>query len=296
MLRPTLVLACGLACAKDAHATPSALLASRFTDAHITLAAVCEMVHMATLVHDDVLDEAQVRRRGLTVNALRGNEAAVILGDHLIATAYALCATLDSPIPAREIGLASVAMCGGELLQLHHRNDFSLAQATYDEIIRRKTGALIAVSCRLGAWASGASSEVQEALATFGSELGVAFQIQDDVLDLTGDQSVVGKSVAKDLEKGKMTLPLIHHLRVASPSLRDATLKLLDAAITSPQSAAEAVPLVREALHTTGSVSHARDTAHALVAQARARLSVLPSGLPRTLLDRLAQAVVERSF
>ncbi|MDX2017459.1 MAG: polyprenyl synthetase family protein, partial [Planctomycetota bacterium] len=209
MLRPTLVLVGGLAAhPRAAAAEPDAIL----TDAHTTLGAVCEMVHMATLVHDDVLDEAETRRRGQTVNRLYGNEPAVMLGDYLIAASYRLCSSLPTPDAARAVAEAAVVTASGELLQLHHRDDLSLDEPTYFEIVRRKTGVLIATSCRLGGWASGAAEPALRALETFGTETGIAFQIQDDVLDLTGSESTVGKSVGKDLEKGKLTLPLLMHL------------------------------------------------------------------------------------
>ncbi|RMH10881.1 MAG: polyprenyl synthetase family protein, partial [Planctomycetota bacterium] len=220
MLRPTLVLLCGLATADESDQM-------KLSDDHITLAAVSEMVHMATLVHDDVLDEADTRRRGETVNRLRGNEAAVILGDYLIAGAFHLCSQVASQEPSLVIGRASMDMAAGELLQLHNREDFSIDEPTYFEIVRRKTGALIAAACRLGAIASGASRVECETCEAFGYALGVAFQIQDDLLDLTGHQGVVGKNVGKDAEKGKLTLPVIHHLAECDPQRRAESIAIL---------------------------------------------------------------------
>lgn len=216
MLRPTVALLSGIACSPDADsAEPESLL----THELVSVAAVCEMVHMATLVHDDVLDEADTRRRGPTVNSLHGNEPAVILGDYLIAAAYHLCSQLDSQAAALAIGRACMDVCAGELLQLHHRENFELDEPTYFEIVARKTGELVSVACELGARLApgGCAPGAPDALASFGRNLGIAFQIQDDLLDLTGEERVVGKSVGKDSEKGKLTLPLIHHLRNACP-------------------------------------------------------------------------------
>ncbi|MBZ0171443.1 MAG: polyprenyl synthetase family protein, partial [Phycisphaerales bacterium] len=222
MLRPTLVLLCGLAAHPDADRALEAGgdIGSLWTDEHVGLAAVVEMVHMATLVHDDVLDEAEVRRRGKTVNALRGNEAAVILGDYLLASAYRLCSTVESRQASVAVGDTAMTMASGELLQLHHRDDLSLDEPTYFEILERKTASLIGLSCALGAAASGAEQGLVESLRRFGRDMGVAFQIQDDLLDLMGEESVIGKSVRRDLAKGKLTLPLIHALANAEPKSR----------------------------------------------------------------------------
>jgi octaprenyl-diphosphate synthase len=291
MLRPTLAILCGLASDRSRSGAWNELA---------TVGAVCEMVHMATLVHDDVLDEAETRRRGATVNRLHGNEAAVILGDYLIASAFHLCSTLPDPEYAREVGKASAVMCAGELLQLHHRNDLSLDEATYFEILERKTGALVAVSCKLGAFAAGATPELCARFESFGLKLGVAFQIQDDLLDLAGDESVVGKSVRKDLEKGKLTLPLIHHLGVASPIQRGRTLAALDRFVTQGSGAGgradELGASLAGALESTGSVTHARAVASGLVEEALAQLDGIDTSPARQVLELMAQAVVARAF
>jgi len=262
------------------------------SDAHVTIAAVCEMIHMATLVHDDVLDEADVRRRGTTVNRLRGNEMAVILGDYLFSSAYRLCSTLDSQQAALLIGHTGMTLCAGELLQLHHREDFSIDEPTYFEIVRRKTGSLIAVACRLGAMQSGASPQSADRFAEVGMSLGVAFQIQDDVLDLTANQDVVGKPVRRDVELGKLTLPLIHHLSAADPRTRGGTLALLE---ERRQATGAAGKRLIEALNSTGSIEHAREEAWALVDRAKTLIRELPDSAARGLLGLMADQVVSRS-
>ncbi len=286
MLRPTLVLLCGLATRADASQTLDA--------DHITLAAVTEMVHMATLVHDDVLDEAEVRRRGLTVNKLRGNEAAVILGDFLIASSYHLCSQTRRPEAALVIGRASMDMCEGELLQLHHRENFSIDETTYEAIVRRKTGALIGASCRLGGLASGAAAEVCDALDAFGLHLGAAFQIQDDLLDLTGRERVVGKSVGQDAKTGKLTLPVIHHLVNADNAQRLETVRLLD--LLAEQADGVDARDLAGALDTTGSIEHARREAVDRVEQAKSCLACLGKSDAKSLLEFLTKAVVDRAF
>src|SRR5712672_3719225 len=182
MLRPTLVLLAGKACGE-------------LTDAHSVLATVVEMVHLSTLVHDDVLDEAELRRKGATINHLRGNEAAVLLGDYLISHSYHLCSSLDSQFASRLIARTTNQVCEGELLQIENRNNFDLDEETYLKIITLKTAVLTAACCTLGATFSGADEQRVKALETYGLSLGTAFQIQDDILDIVGDARTVGKTL-----------------------------------------------------------------------------------------------------
>src|SRR4051795_1746373 len=168
MLRPTLVLLTGAACGE-------------LSDAHTVIATVVEMVHMATLVHDDVLDEAELRRKGATINHLRGNEAAVLLGDYLISHSYHLCSSLESQYASRAIAATTNQVCEGELLQIENRNNIDLDEQTYLKIITLKTAVLTAACCTLGATFGGADEQRVNALQTYGLSLGIAFQIQDDI-------------------------------------------------------------------------------------------------------------------
>ncbi len=299
MLRPSLTMLVGMAANGDEPPR----------DEHVTLGAVVEMIHVATLVHDDVLDEAEVRRQRPTISKLRGNEAAVILGDYLISSAFHLCSSLNDQRVAMRIGEITTRVCEGELLQLHHRQDRDLDEETYFEIIERKTASLIGVACEQGAAFSGASLELQRAMYDFGVRIGVAFQIQDDLLDLLGVERVVGKSLGKDLEKGKLTLPLIHHLAVADAGRRRESLNLLaglwrgeiaaesDGRPDGPTVVAELTDVrheVRLALETTGSIAYAAQTAQRAVSEAKERLQTLPPGDARLLLEDLADAVLSR--
>src|SRR3954469_7841403 len=182
MLRPTLVLLAGRTCGE-------------LNDAHTVIATVVEMVHMATLVHDDVLDEAELRRKGATINHLRGNEAAVLLGDYLISHSYHLCSSLDSQLASRLIARTTNHVCEGELLQIDNRNNIDLDEDTYLEIITRKTASLCAMCSLLGAEFAGAGEALVAPLETYGRCLGIAFQIQDDILDIVGDADTVGKTL-----------------------------------------------------------------------------------------------------
>ncbi len=277
MLRPTLVVVSGMAVGG----------VESVDSAHQTVAAVAEMIHMATLVHDDVLDEAQMRRRGSTVNHLHGNETAVMLGDFLISNAFHLCSTMGRPEINLSLGKVTNTLCEGELIQLHHRDDLSLDEPTYFEIVRRKTASLVGECCRLGAVLSGAVGEGSRALCDYGLNLGIAFQIQDDLLDLAGTPDVVGKSLGRDLDKGKLTLPLIVHLASASPEDRGRAIRMIKQR--------EALPLL-DALRTSGSLDAARWKATELVAAAKAQLDLIPQGPGRELLDRMADAVIAREF
>jgi octaprenyl-diphosphate synthase len=304
MLRPTLALVCGLAAPSSLRPSVSPFLSLD----HITVAAVCEMIHMATLVHDDVLDEADTRRRGATINRLAGNEAAVILGDYLIASAYHLCSQLDSQKIALLVGHISMTLCAGELLQLSHRNDLSLDEPTYFEIVERKTASLIGLACRLGAQCSGADEATCARFDRFGARLGVAFQIQDDLLDLTGQQSTLGKPAGKDMEKGKLTLPMIHHLAAIMPGDRARSLLLLERAcgirihragvpaLPHKDTPGDAAAALRQALDGSGSIAHAIRTAERLVGEACSELTPIPESGAKSLLMMMAEAVVKRAF
>ncbi len=279
MLRPTLVLLSGLA----AGASPGD--ESVLNDKHRTVAAVAEMIHMATLVHDDVLDEAKVRRRGSTVNHLWGNEAAVMLGDYFISNAFHLCSSLNDPRINLALGGVTNTICEGELLQLHHRDDYAIDEATYFEIVRRKTASLIGECCRLGASLAGADGGSSRAACSFGLSLGIAYQIQDDLLDLVGDPSVVGKSLGTDLGKGKLTLPVIRYLATAGPARRGEALRLIqegDAAALGPR------------LLESGAVEYTRQTSARFIAEAQGELARLPRNAARELLRALAEAGLSR--
>jgi octaprenyl-diphosphate synthase len=275
MLRPTLLLLTGRA-------------VGELTEQHITLATVVEMVHMATLVHDDVLDDAELRRKGATINHLRGNEAAVMLGDYLISHSYHLCSSLDSQYASRLIAHTTNQLCEGELLQIQNRHNYGLDETTYLDIITRKTAVLIGTCCALGARYAGASEAVTAAMAEYGRCLGIAFQIQDDILDIVGDVSQVGKTLGSDIEKGKMTLPMIHFLRSAPREHRDLLRSLLSSTVE------DKVEKVRNLILPSQAIAFARGRAEDFIAQGRRALTLLPPGPAAEALDSLADFVVHR--
>jgi len=285
MLRPMLVIVSGLA------ASPK----QNVNDSHRVLATVVEMVHMATLVHDDILDDAEIRRRGSTINHLRGNEAAVMLGDYLISHAYHLCSSLPSTLPSRIIADATNTVCEGELLQLANRENWSLDEPTYFEIIRRKTASLCGTCCRMGALLSEAPAAMVDGLYDYGEKLGVAFQVVDDLLDLTGTQDTVGKTLGRDLEKGKLTLPVIHHLKTVAGPRRGRLLSLFTNAEGAPNNGERHAEIV-DLLATTGSIEYANAYAAKLVAAAKDSIAPLADSPSKKLLLEMADAVVTRKF
>ncbi|HWB53818.1 MAG TPA: polyprenyl synthetase family protein [Tepidisphaeraceae bacterium] len=275
MLRPCLVLLAGKAIGE-------------LSDAHVTLATVVEMVHMATLVHDDVLDEAELRRKGATINHLRGNEAAVLLGDYLISHSYHLCSTLDSQFAAQLIARTTNTVCEGELLQIDNRGNFDLDEETYFQIITRKTASLCATSCLLGAKYAGASEYQQRQLELYGLSLGVAFQIQDDILDIAGETNMVGKTLGIDMEKGKMTLPMIHFMKHAPQEHRALLRSLLSD--NDPDRGEK----IRNLLLPSKSIAYARHRAEQLVEGARSAIQGLPASDALRVLDAMADFVIHR--
>ncbi len=275
-LRPALLLLTAQAC-------------GGLRPAHPVLAAVVEMIHTATLVHDDILDESDVRRHSATVNAGWGNEPAVLLGDYLFSHAYHLAASLETTHACRLIGRATNLVCEGEMMQVHNRGNLDLDEASYFEIIRGKTAELTAVSCVLGAHYAGASESVVSALDEYGRDLGVAFQIADDVLDLLGDEDAAGKTLGTDLEKQKLTLPLIRLIATAPPDDAARIRGLL--AHAHPEHRRELRPF----LEASGALEDAWSRAESFANSARARLDVLPETPARGVLAQLTRHVVRRA-
>jgi octaprenyl-diphosphate synthase len=270
-LRPGLLLLAAKACGAVAPA-------------HHVLAAAVEMIHTATLVHDDVLDEAALRRRLPTVNAGWGNKTSILLGDMLFAHAFHLTSTVDGRA-CGIIGAATNRVCAGELRQVCAIDNLDLTEADYFAIIEGKTAALTECCCRLGALYAGASEEIAERLANFGLGLGLAFQIADDLLDLVGDERIAGKTLGTDLAQRKLTLPLIHCLnalpRSEAEELREAI-------------RANAGNRVMAVLERTESLRYARRRAESLARSARLELDSLPRSECRTILESLPEWCIQR--
>lgn len=257
---------------------------------HLSLAAMVELVHTATLIHDDVLDEAKLRRHVETVNSTHDNETSVLLGDYLFARSLCLVATVDDPFATRTIGEASRLMCEGELRQVASRGNFALTEDEYFSIIADKTAALTECCCRLGAHYAGANYEAVAALAQYGHALGVAFQIADDLLDLLGDEAKAGKSLGTDLVKQKLTLPLIRVLDQANQSERTTMIAAMRASDTHHRET------LRPWLERSDAVDYARGRGEEHIRRAIAALDVLPPSPARDALAGLAEFSLSRQM
>lgn len=267
----------------------SAKAAGSVNESHLTLAAVVEMIHTATLIHDDVLDEAEVRRHLATVNARWNDETSVLLGDYLYTHAFHLASGLESTYACRAIGRATNVVCEGELRQIGSRADYSLSEEDYLSIIRAKTASLCACCCQLGAHFSSSDEASTLRFEEFGNRLGVAFQIADDLLDLLGDEKDTGKSLGTDLIKQKPTLPVIHLLRETNATEREEILALLRSTRdTRPAALASWLTRYR-------SIEYARERAASFAADAADQLDHLPPSPAKEALITMAQFAVRRA-
>ncbi|MCC6494456.1 MAG: polyprenyl synthetase family protein [Pirellulales bacterium] len=267
----------------------SAQAVGRITPEHHTLAAVVEMVHTATLVHDDVLDEADVRRHLDTVNARWNNQTSVLLGDYLFTHAFYLASTLDTTFGCRAIGEATNTVCEGELRQTAGSGNFWLSLDEYLRIIEAKTAELCACCCRLGAYYAGGDAMITDRLTAFGRKLGMAFQIVDDLLDLEGEEQTTGKSLGTDLAQHKMTLPLILLREQLSASEASRLQGLYD-----EQDAGHS-GLLLQWLDESGALAQARQTAAEYAQHAIEELSGLRDSDAKRVLAQLARFVVARN-
>lgn len=275
-MRPCLLLLSGMA-------------AGPLQPAHATLAAVIEMIHTATLIHDDILDGADTRRHATTVNSRWGNQAAVLLGDYLFTHAFFLASTVG-PKACHAIGRSTNTVCAGEMKQVGQRGNLDITEAEYFEIIRGKTAELCACCCELGAYYSGAEPQVVEQFRTFGIEVGTAFQIVDDLLDLQENQEQTGKSNGTDLANLKLTLPVIYTLQKLSPQQRDATRETLQTASMDRTTRQELSRLVMD----QGGVEYALTAAQRLIDAAMGRLDYLDDSAARRALAAMARFVLVR--
>jgi octaprenyl-diphosphate synthase len=208
------------------HLRPAlvALTGSTFgslNDSHVTVAVIIEMVHLATLVHDDVMDEAEIRRGRPTLAANWGNEIAVLFGDCLFAQALRLAASFPTPEICRAVAMATNTVCSGEILQTQHRRNFVTSRKDYFRVLEMKTAELFALSSELAGYLSGTSPAQRSMLRQFGLSFGTAYQIYDDCVDLFGSESTAGKSLGTDLAKGKLTLPMLLLWERASAAERE---------------------------------------------------------------------------
>ncbi len=252
---------------------------------HEDLAVIVELIHAATLVHDDILDHADLRRGQPTANAKWGNSLAVLLGDCLFAHALRLAASFEDNRMCRSIAAAASEVCSGEIIQTQRRFDFKLSVPDYFRILEMKTGALFAVATELGGLLNGASKEQRKGLHDFGMRLGTAYQIYDDCLDIAGDEGKVGKTLGSDLRRGKLTLPILHLLNTSAPAERERIVLLI------LEGQEEEIRSLVEIAVEKGAVRHAVKTGLEMLQEARGGLATLESSQYRESLLALCETL-----
>ena len=252
------------------------------------VATALELIHVASLYHDDVMDRATLRRGGPSANAAWGNQAATIAGTYLLARANALLVVAGPGLVAAT-ATAAVELCTGQLQEVEYAYDLDLTEEQHFAVVARKTATLFELPCRLGAHLGELPPPLVTALATYGHHLGIAFQLADDALDLSGRQSHLGRSITNDLREGTYSLAVLHAL--AHPEHGEQLRGVLQSLRLHPTEVRTAIQLVRA----SGGIQRALDTARAHAEQARTALHPLPPGPARTTLARLADYAVTRS-
>lgn len=279
-IRPMLVLLSARACGYEGERS-------------ITHSCVVEYIHTATLLHDDVVDGAQVRRGFPSANAKWGNEASVLVGDYLFARSFHLMSADDDLRIMQVLSDASVSLAEGEVLQLVNMYNLEATEEDYLRIIFRKTAALISSCCRVGAILGRAESWREEALAEYGRHVGYAFQMADDALDYTASAERLGKAVGNDLREGNVTLPLLHLFREADEGERRLIKEIF---LHSEEGDERGLNQIRSLMERYGSIEYTLEKARGRVARAREALSPLKENFYVNALHSLAEYVVERDF
>ena len=277
MLRPGLVLLAGKCCGP-------------IINDHFPVAASIEMIHNATLLHDDVIDDGKRRRGQPSINSLWGNESAVLLGDFLLSRVFRICADLETNI-ARIIATAAVRLCEGELRQIVQKQNWQLTESEYIDVITEKSAVLFSSCCHLGGLLSGADKSQVQKLSDFGLNAGIAFQIMDDLLDIIGDEKRTGKTLGRDVNKCKPTLAVIHLLKTVDDLKRNELInKYLEAGNCPPDMEAFA-----NILEESGSLEYTRNRAQEYVGKAIESLKGLDEGEAKIALIETAKFMANRA-
>jgi octaprenyl-diphosphate synthase len=257
-----------------------------------TLSVVFEYLHAATLLHDDVVDDADVRRGNPVAHSIWGTPATVLVGDFLLARSIAIAAETDSVPIIDVLAHTTAQMSEGEIHQLLHRGDLSIDESDYMEVIGRKTAFLIQSACRVGALLAEAPAEQVEALSEYGYSLGMAFQMADDLLDYTADATVLGKPIGTDLREGKLTLPIICALQRASQEDRSR----IEIIVRDTEVTEEDFETVLHLIKQYGGIAYTRERAQEHIDQAKGSLNTFQPSETRTLLEQLAEYVLARKM
>jgi octaprenyl-diphosphate synthase len=257
---------------------------------HYGLSIVFEYLHAATLLHDDVVDNAELRRGRPSANTLWGNAAVVLVGDFLLATSFFLSVMSGNLKILRILSETTTSMAEGEVLQLINSDNLEISEEEYIEVIKRKTAILISAACQIGAILGRANGEQEEAMRLFGLNLGIAFQLRDDFLDYAGSEEEFGKPVGKDLQEGKITLPLIHALQSSNDGDRQRLVEL----ITSDRDYEQIFGKVKKAIRNYQGLDYTDKLANHHITEAKSALSIFPESPTRQSLIEIAEYVVTR--
>ena len=268
----------------------SAQITNYHGNAHIGLASVVEFIHTATLLHDDVVDSAVLRRGQDSANAVWGNEASVLVGDFLFAKSFSIMVRERNLDILRTLSDATTQMAEGEVQQLISTCDINLDEESYLEVVRNKTAVLLSAASRCGAVLGGCSNEEEEALAAYGMDVGIAFQLMDDALDYVADQKEFGKESGHDLLEGKVTLPLIHTLTLCTEQERQRVATIVDKE-SLPDSDLE---YVIELIEKYNGIGYTRERAKTLIESAKSHLSIFADCPAKEAMQRLADYIVSR--
>jgi octaprenyl-diphosphate synthase len=258
---------------------------------HVKLAACVEFIHTATLLHDDVVDESLLRRGLASANAVFGNQASVLVGDFLFARAFQLMVEDGSLVVLSILSRAAATIAEGEVLQLVTQNDLSTPEVRYLEVIKGKTAALFAAACEVGAVVAGRPENEAAALAEFGMNLGIAFQLVDDALDYAADQAVLGKTVGDDFREGKITLPVLVAYQAGGAADRDFWRRTIEATEQTQADLDRALDLMARC----GAIRTTLDRAAEFAAAAQAALLTFPNSSLRCALIDVADYTVSRA-
>jgi octaprenyl-diphosphate synthase len=255
---------------------------------HVLLAAVVEFIHTATLLHDDVVDESDLRRGRKTANALWGNAASVLVGDFLYSRSFQMMVEADDMRVMRLLADTTNQIAEGEVLQLLNIHNPNTDEAAYLRVIERKTAVLFAAATRLGGLLAGVPAAQEQALADFGVNLGFAFQIADDVLDYVSDAGTLGKNIGDDLAEGKATLPLIYAIERAAPAQAASLRRAIETG------GLDSLDNIVAAIRDSGALERSRQKAQMYADAAKAALSTLPQSPARTALAVLVDYALQR--
>lgn len=253
------------------------------------LATAVEFIHTATLLHDDVVDESNLRRGRDTANAKWGNAPSVLVGDFVYSRAFQLLVKIGNLDVLDILSETTNVLAEGEVLQLVNAGDASLSERDYYQVIRAKTAKLFEAACEGAAILASASTEQRQQLATFGDQLGIAFQLVDDLLDYVGNVDTMGKNVGDDLAEGKTTLPLIHAMKHASAEDAGTIRTALQTKNT------DQIDDIIRIVEATGSLNYTRDAAYRAIETAKGALSTLPASAYRTALEEIADYCIART-